>query len=305
MKKVNLLLTFLLMTSLFAAAQTGGRGRVVGYVYDEEGKPLEGVTVKLYSIKGNAGFEKITDKDGKWIAARITGGAWNVDFEMAGYAPKKISMQVSQLKRNPVIEVNLKKIETGGMAITEELEEKLVKGNELFNQGKYDEAIPIYEEMLAIFPDAYIIHMNIGNCYFQKEDYAKAEEHYKKIVEKDPDNAKALLAVGNCCTNRGEDEKALEWYNKIEMSKIDDAVALYNIGVSFKNSGQHEDALKYFKRSVEVEENFLDGLYQLGLAYTSMMLKEEAIAIFEKYLAIDPDSDRAIQVKGFLDYLKR
>ena len=305
MKKVALLLTIFALAGLYMYAQTGGQGRVVGYVYDEQGNPIEGVKVKLYSIMGQAGMEKVTDKDGKWVAARITGGAWNVDFEKAGYEPKKISMQVSQLKRNPVVEVNLKKIETGGMTITEELEKKLDTGNELFNAGEYDQAMAVYEEMLADFPDAYIINMNIGNCYFQKEDYDKAEEYYKKIIEQDAENAKALLAIGNCYTNRGDDEKALEWYNKIEMDKIEDNIVLYNIGVGFKNSGQHEDALKYFKRSVEVDENFLDGLYQLGLSYTSMMQKKEAIAIFEKYLSIDPDSDRATQVRGFLDYLKR
>jgi hypothetical protein len=32
---------------------------------------------------------------------------------------------------------------------------------------------------------------------------------------------------------------------------------------------------------------------------------DKAIATFEKYLKVDPDSERAALVKGFLDYLKK
>jgi len=33
--------------------------------------------------------------------------------------------------------------------------------------------------------------------------------------------------------------------------------------------------------------------------------KDESIKNFEKYLEMDADSDRANQVRGFLDYLRR
>jgi tetratricopeptide (TPR) repeat protein len=63
-------------------------------------------------------------------------------------------------------------------------------------------------------------------------------------------------------------------------------------------------ALKYYERAVELQEDFLDALYQLGLTYLSLTRNEEAIKTFEDYLNQDQDSQRASQVKGFLDYLK-
>ena len=43
----------------------------------------------------------------------------------------------------------------------------------------------------------------------------------------------------------------------------------------------------------------------MGLTYVSMQKKDEAIAVFEQFLKDFPDSSKADQVKGFLEYLKK
>jgi len=295
-----LLIGFISQVS-FAQAYKG-KGRVVGYVFDEEGNPLEGVTVKLFSHRAQAGFEVKTDANGKWVAAWIRGGGWDIDFEKVGYAPKKISLQVKEYGRNPEVKVTMKKI--AGLVITDELKDLLTEGNQLYNAGKYQEAIAIYQQILEQFPDAYIINKNIGNAYFQMEDYDKAEEYYKKVLEKDPNNNDAKMLIGNCYVNRGENRKALEWYNQIAFDEIDDPIVLYNIGTNYYNLGKYEEALRYYKKAVEIQPDFLDGLYQLGLAYLTTQKYPESIAAFEKYLKLDSESGRAEQVKNFLTFLK-
>jgi tetratricopeptide (TPR) repeat protein len=80
---------------------------------------------------------------------------------------------------------------------------------------------------------------------------------------------------------------------------------LFNVGTIFYNNSKYEDALKYYKKSVEVKEDFLDGIYQSGLAYLALGKNAEALKEFENYLTQDSDSDRASQVKGFIEYLKK
>ncbi len=304
MKKSILGFFLILLLNVFVFPQAyRGRARVVGYVYDQEGNPIEDVTVKLYSLRGESGFEIKTDQNGKWVAMGIRGGSWNVDFEKVGYMPKGISMEVESYGKNPDVEITLEKAE--GILITEELKEKLAAGNELFNQKKYGEAVQAYEKLLEENPDIYIINKNIGNCYFQLEQYDKAAEYYEKILAGDPENTEAMLLIGKAYENKGDDEKALEWYQKIKFENIDDPVVLYNIGTRFYNMANYEEALKYYQRSVEIKEDFLDGFYQLGLTYLTLGKNEEAIARFERYLELDPNSERAEQVKGFLNYLRR
>ena len=63
-KTFALLLFFLLTTIVFSQDWTG-QGRQIGFVYDEEGNPLEGVKVKLLYTNTQSGFEVTTDKKGK------------------------------------------------------------------------------------------------------------------------------------------------------------------------------------------------------------------------------------------------
>jgi len=303
MRKVGLLLVFVLLLPTIVLSQGyKGKGKIIGYVYDEEGNPLEEVKIKLYSLKGHSGFETTTDSEGKWRALYIRGGAWNIDFEKAGYMPKKLSANINEYDKNPNIEVKLEKIEE--MVITEELKEELREGNKLFDEERYEEAIEAYKIIVEEFPDAYVIHKNIGNCYFQMEKYDQAEEYYRKVLEKDPSNNEIMLLIGNCYANRGDSEKALEWYNKIEFEKIDDPMVLFNIGSNFYAQSKFKEALKYYKKAVDIQNDFLDAIYQLGLVYLTLESYKESVEVFNNYLKHDQDSERASQVKGFIEFLK-
>ena len=298
------LFAILLVASLVFSQDWTGQGRQVGYVYDEEGNPLEGVKVKLLYVKTQSGFETATDKKGKWAAMGVKGGMWFIDFELVGYAPKNISTTILDYRQvNKPIEINLKKVE--GLFVTEDVKEEYRKGIDLFNEGKYDESITIYSGILENFPDAYIIHLSKGHSHFQLENYDEAETSYLKVLEHEADHVDALTGVGNCFMNRGDAVTALEWYNKIEFEKIDNHTVLYNVGTIFYNNSKFDEALKYYKRAVEIQEDFLDAIYQLGLAYLAKGNNAEALRVFENYLEHDPDSQKASQVQGFIDYLKK
>jgi Tfp pilus assembly protein PilF len=303
--KRTLRIAFLLILSagLVLAQSYRGQGRLRGSVTDETGKPLEGVTVKVFSVKGQSGFEVKTNAKGEWTANYIRGGGYNLDFLKPGYEPKSISVSIPEQTSNPPVEVTLKK--AAGLMITEELRKSLDAGNKLFDEKKFEEACRVYEDILAKNPEAYIIYKNVGNCRFELQQYDLAEAAYQKVLEKEPANADIMLLIGNCYANRDQADKAMEWYNKIEFEKISDPTVLFNIGLSFTKQSKFEDALRYYKRSVEVQKDFLDGLYQLGLTYLSLGKNAEAIPPFEDYLKIDPDSPRAGQVRGFLEFLKK
>ena len=299
---IFLLILATISVSLFAQSYRG-QGRMTGIVLDQDGKPLEGVKVKLFSVKGSSGFELTTDANGEWKAMYIRGGGWNLDFEKSGYVPKKISTTIEESFKNPAVETRLQKVE--GLIVSDELKAALNQGNQLFAEKKYEEAIAAFEALVAKNPDAYIINKNIGNAYFELQKYEQAEVYYRKVLDKEPANAGIMLLVGNCYANRGEDDKAMEIYAKIEFDKITDTNVLFNIGTAFYKQSRFEEALKYYRRSVELNSNFLDGIYQMGLTYISLQNNPEAVKIFESYLKWDADSPRADQVRNFLDYLKK
>jgi tetratricopeptide (TPR) repeat protein len=280
-----------------------GKARTQGIVLDEEGNPIEGVRIKLTWVKTNSSLEKTTDSKGEWRASWIRGGDWNIDFEKMGYVPKNISTNFTEVGKNPTITITMEKAEE--VFISDVLKEDFDKGLTLYDEAKYTEAIEVFQGILDGYPDAYMMNMNIGDCYFKLEDYDQAETYYLKHLEFEPDNHDVIIAIGNCYGNRGDNETALEWYKKIDMDDIKSPVVLYNIGVFFYNSSQFDDAMMYFKKALEIKEDSLDALYQLALAYLALGNRDAALAEFEKYLTFDRDSERADQVRGFIEYLKK
>jgi tetratricopeptide (TPR) repeat protein len=280
-----------------------GRARIRGKVTDQSGRPIEGVKVKLVYTKISDGFEVVTDSDGIWIASWLKGGAWNIDFEKIGYLPKKISITVKEGSRNSDIGIELEKMEN--LSSSDELREVLDRANGLFKEGKLEESIQAYEDILAKFPDAYIIHAEIGNVYFNMKNYAQAIKSYQKALENDPGNNELKIYIGNCYSNQGDSKQAQEWYSKVEFEQINDVNVLYNIGSDFYSQSNFEQALAYYKRAVELKEDFLEAIYYLGLTYLSLGRNQEALSWFENYLKQDPDSERSAQVQGFIEYLKK
>jgi len=304
MKKASIFFSIFALSFAFLLAQDyKGRARIKGKVTNESGSPLEGVNVKLVHTTLKQGFEVVTDSEGMWVASWIKGGLWNIDFEKAGYAPKKIGIKVNEAMNNPDVEIKLEKIQS--VSLSSALEERLDQANFFYEQEKFDEAITAYKAIVDEFPDVYIINANIGTCYFEKGEYDQAIAYYHKALEKDPDNSDMKMGIGNSYSNKGDSEKAQEWYNKIEFEKIQDVNVLYNLGADFYSASKFSEALKYYKRAVELKGDFLDALYQLGLTYLSLGNNQEALEIFENYLRKDPDSQRAEQVKGFIEYLKK
>ena len=305
MKKIVFLsLIFFLLGCSFAYSQGyKGKGRVKGVVTDLDGNPIEGVTVKLYCVRGASGFEVTTDEDGEWRANYIRNGPYDIDFVKPGYMPKKINVNINEYGRNPDIEITMEKVE--GLIVTDDLKEELQKGNDFFDGGKYEEAIRSYQTIIEKTPEAYILYRNIGNCYFQMEEYQKAEEFYLKVLEKEPEDTESILGIGNTYANRGQNEKALEWYDKIAFEEISDPMVLYNIGSNLYSQGQHQEALKYYRKAVELKSDFQDALYYLGLVNLTVGNNQEAIDAFQEYLKYDGESGRAGQVRNFIEFLKK
>ena len=305
MKKVLIIaaLTILLAVTLVAQSVTG-KGKLKGAVLDEKtGQPIEGVTVKLFSIKGQAYFlpSPKTDSDGKWKALFLRGGAWNIDFDKAGYETKKISARVDETPGAKQVEIEIKLGKIEGIALTADIVADLEKGNQLFADKKYTDAMQAYEKILTDNPDVFIIYKNIGNCYFAMENYDKAIENYLKVLEKQPKSAETMTLIGNSYVNAKNLEKAMEWYQKIPFEEIKDTDTLYNIGASLANSNKNDLALKYFKRAVEVDPEFADGYYQLGMTYTALNQIPEALEALKKFMELAPDSPNFATAKAIVD----
>jgi len=293
----------LLFVGLILPQAYRGKGRIKGSIKDTDGNPVPGVTVKLFHVKSDSGFELKSDEQGQWSGAWLRNGLWYLDFEKEGYIPKRLSLELHEGGKNPDVEVALKKARAP--LVPQEVLDQLDKGNGLYSQGKFEEAIAEFKSILDKRPEFYQININIGNALMKKEDYASALCSYQKVLDKDPANAEALISAGNCYVELKDFPKALEAFKKIDKADITDPVVLFNIGTIFTNNGETDKAIEYYSQSLVVKSDFLDSYYQLGLAYLGRNDKPKALEAFQKYLELDNASEKADQVRKFIEYLEK
>ena len=296
-------LVLIVLSSPVSGQEWRGKGRLRGVVLTEDGQPIPDVKVIITHVQYGAKIEFITDKKGKWVAANIRGGDWNIDFMADGYEPKQISTAVSEVLRAKPIEISLKRTEKS--IVTDKVSELLVAGNELFAQKKYEEAIQEYQNILTENPELTIIHKNIGNAYYELEDYDSAIKHYELALDRESDATDVLIALGNIYLEKGELEKGMSYFNQIDMDKITSPLTFYNIGTSFFNKGEIKKAIEYYNRAVGLDPDLTDAYYQLGMCYLNVNEKERAKDNFKKVIEIAPDSPKAETAKQMLKYLEK
>ncbi len=308
MKKAFFIAVLVILGISFLFPQASGRGKIKGTVREEgTNKPLEGVTIKLTHVKSGASYNQSvkTDSTGFFKALFLRSGVWNIDFEKPGYETKKMSYKVDETPgvAQPDMEITLKKIE--GIVISDNLISELEKGDKLFMQGKYSEALVKYQEIIKNNPEAFILHKNVGNCYFAMEQYDKAIESYLKILEKQPDSFETMVLIGNSFNNQKNIEKAFEWYSKVPIEAIKNIDTLYNMGVIMYNSNKMEEAVKYFQKAIEIDADFADGYYQLGMCYAALNKVDEAIAALKKFMELDPESPNYSVAKAIIEAFQK
>lgn len=306
MKKIGAVALVLFFSTTLALGQSWrGHGRLEGSVKDPDGKPIAGATITLTCVKYGGTFEVKSDGKGNWVAGGIRGSDWNLDISAPGFVTRQLSNYISEVNRNKPVDVVLDR-NVAAIASAEsasqlaEAQSFLVKGNELFNQKKYAEALAEYQSILTKNPDLYVVNINIANCYYEMKQPEKAIESLNLILAKDPASVDAMSRLGSIYAETGNLEKALEYFGKIDEKMIKNPTIFYNIGVLLYNKQRVPEALIYFQKAIGVDANFADGYYQVGLCYINQGDMAKAKEAFSKFLAIAPDSPNAPMVQSIL-----
>ena len=297
-QRAALLFLVVFMSASLAAAQGWrGMGRVSGKVTDEQGKPLAGVIVRL-NLPGAGGTETKTNTKGEWALAGIARGDWQVDFELAGYEIKRITVSILELQRIPPVEVTLKQ------DINEIIRLAMIEGGELMNQQKYVEARAVYEKLLAKYPEAYRVEPYIARSYYAEKNYEEAVKHLRIAVEKDPADQENKLRLGNILMDMGRVEEGRQVIASVDDTAVKDPAIYVNVGISLLNQNKANEALPYFEKAIVRFPSRGEAYYYRALVRLQKGDTEGTKADLTKFLELAPDAPEAPAARKALEQLK-
>lgn len=155
----------------------------------------------------------------------------------------------------------------------------LNKAQQHYSKGQYEQAIPLYDEIINKYPRAKATHFAVffkGNSFYEEKNYKEAAEVYKKYLAKYGEKKFACfveVSLGNACEEEGK------W----------------------------EEALKTYKEFIEKNPKhiLIPDVYQaMGRCYEQLNQKNLAISIYEKIIALYQDTEWEEMAKFRIEQLK-
>ncbi len=309
---------FPFLTVLSLPGQEGlGRARISGQVVDENGNPVEGALITVESLSTATKLEGKSDKKGHFAVAGMGTGMWRITASKQGYASSSIDMNVRQLTTNPPITFTLKKMVGMASLKTDEASFALFdKGNSLLQEGKFDEALQVFEEFLAKYPEIYQVHLNIGTVYLKKNDLDRAASEFQLVLDKalqahgdykkDPEATfRAFSGLGEVYLKKGDYEAAQKQFSQaLEISPRDE-IAAYNVGEVFFSNQQIDEAIKYFELAIQIKKDWSKPYLKLGYVYLNKGDFAKSLEYFNTFIRIDPENPEVPQVKNVIAAIEK
>lgn len=308
-----ILLVFISLSAIPALAQNL---RHEGYVKDEEGNPIVGAKVSYSRLQPGSGRDSAeleTDSNGRFILALpgTTGGPWRITIQAAGYVTYETDVQLSSMSRNPNLNVKMKKTETVQPAedsVRGKAESAAAEADKLVAEGKYDEAISVYENFMAENAETetiYKFNLVIGEIYEKKGDYETAIAKYNLVLDKDPNDANALLKIGNAYIRARKYDEAKGYYERLVQVKANDPTILFTLAEIMLDNGNYDGAIEFYQKAIDLNANFADAYMKLGYAYYGNKDWANAIKAFEKFIDIAPNRPEVEFIRSDIEACKK
>ena len=167
--------------------------------------------------------------------------------------------------------------------------QEMARARNLERAGKYEEARPIYEGLIADYPDRYEPRHRLGVVADRQRRYREAQALYSEAIRLEPNNPDVFNDLGYCLFLQGQLDKSESALLKSVSLSPADSRYRNNLGMVYGHQGRYEEALDQF-RSAGSEA---DAYYNLAFVLAAKEEVEGAKNCFRLALAADPTYDRA------------
>lgn len=312
-KNVWGVLACVFVLSVLGFAQAGhGRGRLTGNVVNEKGEPVLNAEVKIEFEKGGLRDKTTVNKKGEWGFIGLGTGSCIVSAAAEGYLDTSEVVHVQQLDKNKFVTLILKEDKEKKIRLHDEgalLE--LERGNQLFVERKFDEALQIFQTFAANNPNVYQIYFNIGDVYREKSEFDKANEQYTIAMAKAKEKAdivmqaKALASFGEVFLRQGKLKEAQEFFTQSIALNPKDEILAYNVAEIFFGKNQADKAIDYYQLAIRIKPEWSEPYLKIGYAYLNRGDMAKAVEYLNEFLKRDPESPQAPVVKNLIESLTK
>jgi tetratricopeptide (TPR) repeat protein len=128
----------------------------------------------------------------------------------------------------------------------------------------------------------------------------------ERVIEKNPNDLSALIRLGNLHMDTQNFGEAVAMYERaLEIDPKNNNVRV-DMGTCYRYMGRSDIALENYRKAIEIDPNHPNAHLNSGVVLFDDMKKyPEAVKMFERFLEIEPNSERAAELRNLVEQLKQ
>ena len=161
------------------------------------------------------------------------------------------------------------------------MQDKLQQALDLCNKKKFDEALPILEEVTKEDPQNSEAWRTLAQLHwFHQHNPDKAYDELIESLRCQPRNMWALILMGNLLTKEKNDiDGAKAYYDKVLEYYPDNAIAINNVAATYMEQKEYEKAIPLMQKVIDIDDSYINSFYGLALCYYKTDKLNEAFDI--------------------------
>ncbi len=168
------------------------------------------------------------------------------------------------------------------------------------DNGREDEAIAIYDELIKKHPDVSGLKFEKAYCYYQKQDYKNAYKTLKPTLSAPDANPQYFAVAGNAQDMMGKPKDALKTY-QAGLEKFPDSGYLHlETGNVLIGLGYTAQGVGYYEHGIEVDPGFASNYYRAAQCLSADYPVKAIIYAETHNLIYDPNGPRWPEVSKLL-----
>jgi tetratricopeptide (TPR) repeat protein len=292
MKQMLRVVGAFVLVGMFAAQAHAQMGVARGKVVDANGDPLADVTVEIVFLgELERKYTTETGDDGNYMQVVGT-GRYRIIASKEGYQGTYMDQMVRTGDPTDLPTLTLSTREAAIRKAMAPVFERFERAAELTAARKFDEALALYKEVEADYPQIPELHFNLGTLYTRQEKWPEAEAAFMKSLELEPDNPEARILLANVHNNMGRTEEAVAAMEKLIAEHSDDPKIHYDLGVFYLDAKRDEEAFAQFEEVRRLDPDNVDALYLLGTLSINLGQQKQAVEYLQSYLEGAPEDGR-------------
>ncbi len=154
--------------------------------------------------------------------------------------------------------------------------------------GDAAQAISCNQQAIAVQPNFFAAHANLGLLHLQKDSLIEAETCFRRAVELAPQNAECRYHWGTVLQVSGKFEAASDCYRGVLALRPDDVAAHVNRGVCLHHLQNHAEAESHYRRALGIDPSFAPAHNNLGALLADEHRYEESATHCHRAIELRP-----------------